>query len=126
MRLTVADLIEALQEIADAGHADLEVRLATQPSWPLQHHLSRDIGLRAVSDRDETLAVYLLEAGQVYDMPYAPAGIFKGRLEETPREVYCPECERTDVRRVEGTRYVCNRCGTGEEFDARDLPYDDE
>lgn len=121
--MTVNELISALEQIAEEGLGDAEVRFAHQPSWPLQNHLRPEIAVRNVSDRDETQAVYLLDGDQVYDMPYAPAGIFKGRLREVPEEVWCPECERTDVKALGGPMFGCNRCGA--EFDARDLPTED-
>jgi hypothetical protein len=118
MTMTVNDLITALEELAEAGHGDAEVRMAQQPSWPLQNHVSSDIAVRHPKNGEGALCVYLLDAGQVYDAPYAPAGIFKGRLEEAPLEPYCPECERTNVRQVEGFNFRCVMCGA--EFDARD------
>lgn len=120
-RLTVNDLISALEEMAEAGHGDLEVRMAHQESWPLQSWLRPELAVRTVKDGSALRAVYLLESSQCYDSPYAPSGIFKGRLEDAPAEVYCPGCERTLVNRLPAEHmYQCGLCG--EVFDARDLP----
>lgn len=86
--LTVSALIERLSEC----DPEAEVRLATQPNWPLQYHLagvatSEDIAMDSRCEAHEFYncedcaesrlggqgaVVYLVEGGQHYDQPYAP------------------------------------------------------
>ncbi|WP_248582007.1 hypothetical protein [Nocardioides sp. InS609-2] len=86
--ITVTELIERLQDC----DPDAEVRLATQPNWPLQYHLAgiattEDIAMdRRCEDhdfyncedcaegrlQDDGSIVYLVEGSQHYDQPYAP------------------------------------------------------
>lgn len=63
--MTVRELTEMLSEHDD----DTEVRLAFQPSWPLQYHAG------GVAADDETNVVYISEGGQVYDTPYLPGNV---------------------------------------------------
>jgi hypothetical protein len=53
--MTLAQLIDQLQRIADENDADdIEVRLAFQPNWPLQFHVgSVEIVDTAAPDEDE-------------------------------------------------------------------------
>ena len=46
---------------------DAEVRLAFQPGWPFQYHVSTD-----VAEDETTGIVYIAEAGQVNEAPYLP------------------------------------------------------
>jgi len=81
--MTVTKLIEALQEL-EYEYGDAEVRLAFQPSWPLQFNLSRTIvspldledeeedDEPAEGDEPKRSIVYLAEAGQPYETPYVP------------------------------------------------------
>ena len=78
--MTVADLMELLEN----ADPEAEVRLAMQPSYPLQHKIRgvvthEDLDLEeALEDDDEDgpdeLAgiVWIVEGGQVYDRPYLP------------------------------------------------------
>lgn len=77
--MTVGQLIEYLGDV----DPETPIRLAFQPSWPLQYHISDDI--RIVRG-----TCYLAEGGQVYDTPYAPRAVF-GEAEEEA----CAGCERT-------------------------------
>jgi hypothetical protein len=64
--MKVGDLIELLEGVDEKA----EVRLASQPSWPLQYHLHREV--IEGDDEDGGPVVWLVEAGQVYDSPYLP------------------------------------------------------
>lgn len=79
--MTVGQLIEYLGDV----DPETPIRLAFQPSWPLQYHISDDI--RVVRG-----TCYLAEGGQVYDTPYAPRAVFG----EGGPEDACSNCERTN------------------------------
>ena len=69
--MTITELIEALEEMLEAAEgADPEVRMATQPSYPLQTTIS------AVTMIDGK--VFIAEGGQPYDDPYAPRKAWEG------------------------------------------------
>jgi hypothetical protein len=75
--MTVAELIERLEEVAHDGLGDCDVRIAIQPHWPLQF----DVGGIAVPDdtddeAPETPVVYLVEGSSIREMPYAPGWVF--------------------------------------------------
>jgi hypothetical protein len=89
---TVDRLIERLQEISEEGHGDSEIRLATQPNYPLRYTLAgvaapADLQLEGNEDGDEdsrpdqdgnTPASYVwLAEGSHDDRPY-----------DVPREVW--------------------------------------
>src|SRR6476619_2370499 len=97
--MTVGQLIEYLGDLDE----DTPVRLAFQPSWPLQYHVSGDI--RVVRG-----ICYLAEGGQVYDSPYAPRAVFG----EGEPDDECANCERTAVEFVvengRETEFLCRTC----------------
>ena len=102
--MTVGQLRELLADLED----ETPIRLAFQPSWPLQYHLDDDIRLvRGVA--------YIREGGQVYSNPYAPRSVFG---EPEPEE--CANCGEADVvgtvRPAPSTdrELVCRRCLTCE------------
>jgi hypothetical protein len=66
--MNVKQLIEELEYL----DPDVEVRIAQQPSWPMQYHIASLPGL--VLDESTGIA-YLAEGGQVYDEPYLPAHV---------------------------------------------------
>jgi hypothetical protein len=75
--VTVNELIERLQDVADDGLGECEVRLAFQPSWPMQFN----VGGIAVPDdttdeAPETPVVYLVEGSSIHESPYAPGWVF--------------------------------------------------
>ena len=84
--MTVGELKRILEEMDD----DMEVRLAHQPSWPLQYKVadvieapvfdSEDLGDEEENDtvivpEDAPRYAYIVEAGQVYDAPYLPYSV---------------------------------------------------
>jgi hypothetical protein len=97
--MNVAELIEALE----GQDPQAEVRLATQPNWPLAFHLSGVVSQKEIdrgeddedcghsvpqegclcsgpdpeAEEKETI-VWLAEGGSVYDAPYAPRGVWGG------------------------------------------------
>jgi hypothetical protein len=81
--ITVGELIAMLSDMPE----DAPVRVAHQPSYPMQFHLSRELALRSSGDIPAGgKVVYLLDAGQPSMAPYAPAGLFEGQLEDEDEE----------------------------------------
>jgi hypothetical protein len=78
--MTVAHLIEMLSEMPE----DMPVRIAYQPSYPLQMEVQSQLAMR--TSRDGQTSVYLLGGYQPYDAPYAPGRIFEGELEDGEEE----------------------------------------
>ena len=84
--MTVNELRERLQDAADEGFGQCEVRLAFQPNWPLQMMVAGiatpDDASRAMGEPDEEpddagSVVYITEGGHpTDDSPYAPAWAF--------------------------------------------------
>jgi hypothetical protein len=84
--MTVNEMIERLQEAVDDGFGECEVRLAFQPSWPLQFEIggvaTPDDESRATSEPDEepngvSSVVYITEGSHPRDdSPYAPSWAF--------------------------------------------------
>ena len=81
--MTVNEMIERLQEVAEGGLGECEMRLAFQPSWPLQF----TVGGIAIPEADETdtdeaqdesaPVVYITEGSHPDDSPYAPGWVFE-------------------------------------------------
>lgn len=97
--MNVADLRDILRDLPD----DAEVRLATQPSYPMQSHIDDDV--RIVKG-----IVYLRESSQVYDAPYAPGAVYGAPSYDD--EDTCAMCGRDvdgdDIDRQVGDCNVCN------------------
>ncbi len=84
--MTVNEMIERLQEAADEGFGDCEVRLAFQPSWPLQFEIggiatpddeSREMGEPDEESNEASSVVYITEGSHPRDdSPYAPKWAF--------------------------------------------------
>lgn len=62
--MTVAELIEMLSGMP----ADAEIRLATQPAWPMEYTVAPTVFADADCDADATV-VYLAEAKQIGYLP---------------------------------------------------------
>lgn len=83
--MTVNELIEQLQEIAEDGYGETDVRLAFQPNWPLQFEVGRVTAPDEAGEGhpDEESAeepvpvVYIAEGGHPHSgSPYAPGWAF--------------------------------------------------
>jgi len=59
--MRLSELIEVLQEIAAAEEEDIEVRLATQESWPFENSIA---GV-TTTDKDGENVVYIAEGKQL-------------------------------------------------------------
>lgn len=71
--MNVLQLIEQLQDMPE----DAEVRIAGQPSYPMQYFVDAAVEVHFDSDADEgeeeaATIVYIVEGGQPYDSPYLP------------------------------------------------------
>jgi hypothetical protein len=78
--MTVNELIEALQEFVDMDeeYGELEVRLATQPNWPIRG----SVAATTVATHDGQRYLWLAEGGVGYDEnPYAPRTAWEGGVE---------------------------------------------
>ena len=78
---TVNEMIERLQEVAENGSSDCELRLTFQPSWPLQFTIGGIAEPEEPSSDEEPAygapVVYITEGGHPSDdSPYAPAWAF--------------------------------------------------
>lgn len=82
--MTVGELMEVLERMP----GDAEVRLAMQPSWPMQHDVRVAVlveggeGYELEEGFPETVEeeeVYLVDGGQVYEAPYLP-GIARNEI----------------------------------------------
>lgn len=101
--MNIRDLIETLDDFAQEFGDDTEVRIAFQPSWPLQYNVGDvvsaaskqidctnelcDEGQSTEDDEEEcatcegtgyvpdekSTVIYIGEGGQCYDEPYLPA-----------------------------------------------------
>lgn len=77
--MTVNELIELLTDLADEGRGNNQVRMATQPKWPLAHHVADvvcgwDIDADEVADHHLDI-VWIVEGAQD-ENPYAPKEVF--------------------------------------------------
>lgn len=70
--MTVNEMIERLQEVAEDGLGEREIRLAFQPSWPLQF----TVGGIAIPEEEDS-EVYITEGSHPNDSPYAPGWVFE-------------------------------------------------
>jgi len=84
--MTVNEMIERLHGVAEDGFGECELRLAFQPSWPLQFRIAGiavpDDESRGMSKPDEepddaASVVYIVEGNHPQDdSPYAPRWAF--------------------------------------------------
>jgi hypothetical protein len=100
--VTIGELRDMIEGLDD----DMEIRIATQPSWPLQMHIDRDV--RVVAH-----VAYIKECGQVYDAPYCPSGVFGDPIDD---DEFCRMCARPLDDTVEDPLDVtdpidCRGCG---------------
>lgn len=73
--MTVGELIDMLESM---DNRDAEVRLATQPAWPLAYNVAGVIADPDIADDDEALEiVWIVEGDHPDGTPYAPAAAFE-------------------------------------------------
>ena len=93
MTMTIGELIAVLEEKAEQYGEETEVRIAIQPSWPLQSHISGVVGSDQIKDDEEydedededekeeeeskeEKIIWLVEGGQCRPNPYAPKALW--------------------------------------------------
>ncbi len=85
--MTVNELKNLLDQMADEGYGDREVLFAYQANYPLQDHIAGGWVPGPADDEDEdedatdAEVVYLVSGGQVYDQPYGPSRAFSEAVE---------------------------------------------
>lgn len=90
--MTVNELLNLLEQMADAGCGDREVLFAYQANYPLQDHIAGGWipGPADEADEDDEspddeaisdAVVYLVSGGQVSDIPYGPSRAFSEAVE---------------------------------------------
>lgn len=80
--MRIEELIEELQDLAEQ-YPDAEVRIAHQPSWPLQYTISEVVASEGNYDEEdgydeeqtEDDVIYIAEGSQVRDNPYLPSSV---------------------------------------------------
>jgi hypothetical protein len=83
--MTIDDLMDALSDAREKYSGELEVRLAHQPSWPLQFKAE---GAQVAKDQKGERRFYIGEGGTCEDSPYVPyrAQVALGWREARPGE----------------------------------------
>ncbi len=80
--MTVNELKNLLEQMADEGYGDREVLFAYQANYPLQDHIAGGWvpGHIAYMDDEpvDDSVVYLVSGGPVHDQPYGPSRAFDG------------------------------------------------
>jgi hypothetical protein len=66
--MTVAELLSILEDL----DPETEVRLAIQPSWPMQHYVQ---GAYEVELADGSPVCFIAAGSQPWDAPYLPEGV---------------------------------------------------
>jgi hypothetical protein len=86
--MTVNELKNLLEQMADEGLGDREVLFAYQANYPLQDHIAGGWIPGPADDEDEhddatddEVVVYLVSGGQVHDQPYGPSRAFAEAVE---------------------------------------------
>jgi hypothetical protein len=91
--MTVNEVKDLLEQMADAGHGDSELLFAYQSNYPLQDHIkggwipgeSEADGDDEDEDQDNdecpANTVYLVSGGQCHSDPYGPARAFREAVE---------------------------------------------
>ncbi|GAB3586372.1 hypothetical protein [Calidifontibacter terrae] len=83
--------VDQLRDLLADLPGDAEVRLATQPTWPLAFHTGAVVtgdelageatcdqhGDYSCEDCEDESIVWITEGGSVHDAPYAPSGVFQ-------------------------------------------------
>lgn len=88
--MNVSELIDVLADLQVDGFGDAEVRIATQPSWPLAFSVDRVAAGSAEEasdpnddfgpDADADVSVVWIATGEhPADAPYAPRSAWEGR-----------------------------------------------
>ena len=87
--MTIGELIESLEEARDALGEDVEVRYASQPSYPFENNIC-DVHILGKHERRE-LAIETLMREEDVDREEAEKNIDEEELENTEDVVYLEE-----------------------------------
>jgi len=87
--MTIGELIERLEEAKDAVGEDVEVRYASQPSWPFENNI-REVHILGRLDRRE-LAIEAIQREEDVDREEAEKSIDEDELDNTEDVVYLEE-----------------------------------
>ena len=76
--MTVNELKNLLEQMADAGHGEREVLFVYQQNYPLQDEIKGGWIPEGTDDEEDARdgVVYLVSNGQCYDAPYGPRQAF--------------------------------------------------
>lgn len=81
--MTLSELIEQLQWLADEAEDDPIVRVAVQPNWPLRERITCVSVQESDPNRDGEAVCWIAVDGVGYsEHPYAPGGAWDGYYEE--------------------------------------------
>ena len=87
MKMTIGKLIAMLEDAAEQYGEETEIRMAIQPSWPLQSNIAGVVGSDEIKDEEEydddedeseekeskeEKIIWIVESGQCRPDPYAP------------------------------------------------------
>lgn len=86
--MTIGELIERLEEAKDALGEDVEVRYASQPSWPFENNI-REVHILGKADRRELAIDAMREEGM--DEDEIKENFDEEELENTEDVVYLEE-----------------------------------
>ena len=86
--MTIGELIERLEEAKDAVGEDVEVRYASQPSYPFEYNI-RDVHILGKHERREMVVEAMREDGM--DEDEIEENIDEEELENTEDVVYLEE-----------------------------------
>ena len=86
--MTIGELIERLEEAKDAVGEDVEVRYASQPSWPFENNI-REVHILGKHERRELAVEAMREDGM--DEDEIEENIDEDELDNTEDVVYLEE-----------------------------------
>jgi hypothetical protein len=88
--MTIRELIERLEEAKDALGEDVEVRYASQPSWPFENNI-REVHILGKHERRELAIEAMREDGMSEDEIKVLENFDEEELENTEDVVYLEE-----------------------------------
>lgn len=92
--MTLAELIEQLEDLAYSYGDDVEVRLAQQPNWPFEYSIDSIIeGPEDGPEDAPVTTIYIVEGQQLGYLPNKAAAIIGWAEEEEDEELWLEEEE---------------------------------
>lgn len=110
--MTVGELLEALEAV----NPDAEIRLATQPGWPLQYAVNGAVALTNPGTADTIVYLGEGDTPRADESPYVPTAVAHALWGEQPVRTNCPGCDAnivvpTDAAIGQTQPYNCGNCG---------------